>query len=210
MLTLYSSSLSANGRKVLAASVHLKLKPQVKNINVYRGDGQKAEYLAINPTGKIPALVDDTFTLTESNAILQYISEVYANFELYSQDSMERATISSWLFWESSQWQPVLTRLLSEFVGNKLLPELIPAPSAAPQWEIKELESLLVQLEEHLKYQAYIACNRLTIADFSVAGMMTYFKAARFPFSSYPAIKTWYGQIEKLPAWKETAVDPWR
>jgi len=60
MLTLYSTALSANGRKVL-----------------YRGEGRAAEYLAINPAGKIPALVDGDFTLCESNAILQYICEAH-------------------------------------------------------------------------------------------------------------------------------------
>lgn len=85
MLTLYTTPLSANGRKVLAVSHHLGLDPTVELIDVYKGEGRRPAYLALNPWGKIPTLVDDDFTLWESNAILQYLSEAYGDFKLSSR-----------------------------------------------------------------------------------------------------------------------------
>lgn len=191
MFTLYSTPLSANGRKVLAVSHHLGLKPLIRYVNVYRGEGYTPEYLAINPTGKIPSLVDGEFTLLESNAILQYISEVYGDFKLLSRDPKERACISSWLFWESAHWQPVLIQALSSFVGHKLRPQIVPAPSDPPEWENEQLQPLLKRLETHLQNHMFLACGRLTIADFSVGGMMTYFRSVGFPFVLYPKLSAW-------------------
>jgi glutathione S-transferase len=103
MLTLYSTALSANGRKVLAVSRHLELDIEVRLVNVYRGEGRDAGYLAINPTGKIPTLVDGDLTLYESNAILLYLSEAHAGCRLWSRDPKLRARMARWLFWESAQ-----------------------------------------------------------------------------------------------------------
>jgi glutathione S-transferase len=53
-MKLYTHHHSANGRKVLASSHHLKLDPEIILVNIYQGDGQKPDYLKINPFGKIP------------------------------------------------------------------------------------------------------------------------------------------------------------
>jgi|SRR5271157_435630 len=86
MVALYTTPLSANGRKVLAVSHHLGLAPEIRLVNVYRGEGRSAKYLAINPSGKIPTLVDGEFTLYESNAILQYLSEAHGEYRLWSRE----------------------------------------------------------------------------------------------------------------------------
>jgi glutathione S-transferase len=49
MFTLYTTPLSANGRKVLAVSQHLALAPEIKLVNVYQGEGRVPSYLAQNP-----------------------------------------------------------------------------------------------------------------------------------------------------------------
>jgi glutathione S-transferase len=122
-LKIYATPLSANGRKVLAVGRRLGLKPEIYDINVYRGEGLSPKYLAINPSGKIPTLVDGEFVLSESNAILLYLAEAHGANHLWSTDSKQRSRIAQWLFWESAHWQPTLIALLSELVGHRLLPE---------------------------------------------------------------------------------------
>jgi glutathione S-transferase len=207
--TLYATPLSANGRKVLAQVHHLGLEPTLHHVNVYRGEGQRPEYLAVNPSGKIPALVEGDLTLTESNAILQYVSEAHGGFRLSSPSPDERARIATWLFWEAAHWQPVLIELLSGLVGHRLLPDRVPPPASGVDWEAERLQPLVGRLEHRLVDHPYVALDRLTIADLSVAGMTTYFHAASFPFDAHPAIADWYGRIERLDAWRETAVDLW-
>ena len=86
MLKIYATPLSANGRKVLAVSRHLGLNADIHEVNVYRGEGRTPQYLAINPSGKIPTLIDGEFVLTESNAILLYLAEAHGANRLWSRD----------------------------------------------------------------------------------------------------------------------------
>ena len=209
MFILYTHPISANGRKVLAVAQYLKLEPEIKLINVYKGEGQTPEYLSINPLGKIPSLVDKDLVLWESNAILQYISEAYGNSILSPSSPQEKASIACWLFWESSHWQPSIANVLAAKVGHQLVPHLVPAPSEEPNWLDANFDRNVKFLETHLSNRAYLAGEKLTIADFSVAGMMTYFRFAKFPFDKFPNIARWHERIEGLDAWKKTAVDTW-
>jgi glutathione S-transferase len=210
MFTLYSTPLSANGRKVMAATHHLKLQPEVKLINVYKGEGRAPEYLAINPWGKIPTLVDGELTLWESNAILQYLSEAYGDYKLWSRDPKRRADISRWLFWESAHWQPAFVPVLSTFVGPLLVSETaVPAPGRV-NWSHEGFQTAVKSLDAHLKGREFIVGDELSIADLSIAGMMMYVRPARFPFEAFPHLGAWYERIEGLEAWKATAVGPWQ
>jgi glutathione S-transferase len=208
MLTLHTTPLSANGRKVLAVAHALGLSPAVKLVNVYRGEGQTPEHLAVNPAGQIPALTEGDFVLVESNAILVYLAEAHGDCALWSREPRARAAIARWLFWEASAWQPALTAVLTPPVAQKLglAP---PAPEALARWEDAGFQRVARLLDAHLRDREHLAGPAPTLADFSVAGMMTYARAARFPFDAYPHLAAWYERVEALDAWKATATAPW-
>jgi glutathione S-transferase len=209
MFTLYTTPLSANGRKALAVSHHLGLAPAIKLVNVYKGEGRTPEYLAINPSGKIPTLVDGDFILSESNAIVQYMSEAYGNCRLWSRDAQRRADIARWLFWESSHWQPAFIPALAAFVGQLLLPQTAPAAPVDVDWSNEPLQAQLTFLDAHLRGRQFIVGNELTLADFCVGAMMMYVRPAKFPFAAFQNIGAWYGRIESAEAWRATAAGPW-
>jgi glutathione S-transferase len=209
MFTLYTTPLSANGRKVLAVCRHLGLEPETRLVNVYKGEGRTPEYLAVNPQGKIPVLVDCDLTLSESNAILEYVSEAYAECRLWSREPKHRADISRWLFWESSQWQPVLAGILSSFVARELgLPGA--RVEVSVDWEEPAFQSAAAFLDAHLRGREFIVGDELTLADFSVAAMLMYVRHAEFPLDVFPSIDAWHARVEQVDAWKATAVAPWR
>jgi len=207
MFTLYTTPLSANGRKVLAVSHHLSLSPYVVVVNVYAGEGQRPEYLAVNPSGKIPTLVDGDFVLSESNAILQYIVDAYGGGALSSNDPRGRADIARWMFWEASQWQPALISVLTPVVAQRL--GLVAGAPSEATWSDQRFRATAALLDAHLSSRAFLVGDALTIADFSVAGMMTYARVGRFPFDAYPHIGAWYARIEELEAWRASATAPW-
>jgi glutathione S-transferase len=208
MLTLYATPISANGRKVLALVQQLGLSVLIKTVNVYEGEGKALAYRALNPSGKVPTLVDDDFVLTESNAILVYLSEAYGDFSLSSRSHTRRADILRWLFWESSHFQPVLTRFLAPRVRQILFPDSKARPPET-EWEHPELTPVLDQLESALSGRDFICGNEICIADFSIAGMTTYFHSTMFPSDGYPAISAWCARMDRLPAWASTAAQPW-
>ena len=209
MLEIYATPLSANGRKVLAVCRQLELNPEIHEVNVYRGEGRNPAYLAINPSGKIPTLVDGEFILSESNAILVYLAEAHGGDRLWSREAKQRGRIAQWLYWEAAHWQPALIAFLSEVVGHRLLPERVPRPRHAPDWSSALVQPILKTLETALGCAAFLAGPAATIADFSVAGMTTYFKAAAFPFQRFPKISRWYDRIEALESWRETLSPVW-
>ncbi len=210
MFTLYTTPLSANGRKPLALIHQLGLEPEIRLVNVYAGEGRAPAYLAINPLGKIPALVDGDFTLCESNAILVYIAEQYGSSRLWSREPRVRAEILRWLFWESSAWQPALSGLLAPTVGHRLLPKIVPAPAADPDWQSAQVTPLLAILNSQLGGRAFLTGPELTIADLAVAGMTTYFAQTKFPSRAWPDLGAWLARIEALEAWTASADPLWR
>jgi glutathione S-transferase len=209
VIKIYATPLSANGRKVLAVSRQLGLSAEIHDVNVYRGEGRSPEYLAINPSGKIPCLVDGEFVLTESNAILQYLTESHGANRLWPGEPQQRARIAQWLFWEAAHWQPTLIGFLSGLVGHRLFPERIPSPRLAPDWSSAAVQPTVTKLEAGLRGVQFLCGSELTIADFAVAGMATYFRAAAFPFERFPDIAAWYGRIESLESWRDTECPLW-
>lgn len=193
----------------MAVSRYLGLKPKIYDVNVYRGEGRTPQYLAINPSGKIPILIDGEFVLSESNAILLYLAEKHGANRLWSSDSKQRSRIAQWLFWESAHWQPTLIALLSELVGHRLLPERIPSPQHAPDWSMAVVQPVLHTLEAGLSSNAFLAASEPTIADFAVAAMTTYFRSAAFPFERFPKIADWYARIELFDSWRGTLSPLW-
>lgn len=204
MLKLYTTPLSANGRKVLMVSHHLGLSPEIHLVNVYRGQGRTPEYLAINPSGKIPSLVDSGLALWESNAILIYLAEAYGDCRLWATTPLARADIARWLFWESSQWQPALIAVLRDFVRQQLFPSPGEAPTRV-NWADATFLSQAGLLNGQLAGRPFLLGDELTLADFSVGAMMMYVRPAAFPFDAYPHIGEWLERIEALPAWQAAA-----
>ncbi|MEL6341293.1 MAG: glutathione S-transferase family protein [Myxococcota bacterium] len=209
LLTLYTTPLSANGRKVLALCRFLDLDPIIREINVYEGAGQHASYLAINPSGTIPFLTDGALALPESNAILLYLDEAYGHHRANSADQKDRARVASWLFWESAHWQTALIRVLAGTVGHRLLPAAVPEPKSSPDWDDAELVPVLQKLDAHLRSRAFMVGNAITIADLSIAGMTTYFDICDFPAHRYASIARWCESLNEHPAWRETASPLW-
>lgn len=187
-----------------AACHALGIRPVIVETNVYQGDGETQEYLGINALGQIPTLVDHHFVLTESNAIMVYLSETYAECALYGTTPRKRAAINRWLFWESSQWQPHLSHILGSHVGHILLPKIFPVPSATPHWKSEPLIRQVSLLERHLSEREWLVDENITLADFSVAGMTTYFATTHFPFEQYPNITAWYKKMSETDAWSMT------
>lgn len=207
MGTLYTTALSANGRKALAAVRHLALDLEVVEVNVYRGEGQSAAYRALNPLGKIPTLVDGDFVLWESNAILAYLSDAYGGGALLGKTARERADVLRWMFWEGSHWQPALIRVLAPRVGQVLFST--PGEPVTPPWDDAELGVSLRLLGSVLQSRRFVCGDEISAADFAVAGMTTYFGAAGFPEEAHPSIAAWLRRMDDLPAWASTAVAPW-
>jgi glutathione S-transferase len=207
MLQAYLDPCTVNCRKVLAGFELVGLPYQLRHVDYFAGAHKKPDFLAINPNGALPAVVDGDFSLSESNAILQYAADLIGAEPHYPKDLKRRADINRWLLWEASTWFPSCYTYLVEYVVKPLL-------NTAPDEAIIEKEAsnwhrLAAILDTRLAQSKWLAGDTVTIADIAVAAPMHVHKAQRLPLDDHPNLKRWMTDVEGLPCWRKTqaAVD---
>lgn len=201
--TLHVLPGSPNSRKVLAIVRHLDLEPELNLIDPKTGAHKQPDFLAKNPNGLLPVLEAGDFIVWESNAILQYIDDLHGN-RLGSADTQERADIVRWMFWETAHWGPQTGILTWENYLKQLFGQG-PADPARVEEGLTAYHKIAKILETHLKNRDFVACDRLTIADFSVAAPLTYAREAQHPLDDYKNIVAWMERMDEIPAWSESA-----
>jgi glutathione S-transferase len=137
MLQVYLDPCTVNSRKVLAGLQLIGMPYELRHVDYFTGAHKKPEFLAINPNGAVPAVVDGDFALSESNAILQYAADLADSDEHYPKDLKQRADINRWLLWEASTWFPSCYIYLVEYVVKPLLntePNEAVIEKEAPNW----------------------------------------------------------------------------
>src|SRR5262245_52532243 len=102
-MKLYGFPPSPNTWKVLAAARHMGLPLELEIVDLTKGQQRTNEYLALNPCGRTPVLVDGDLRLWESNAILQYLG-AKAGTPLWPEDARTRADIMRWQSWQLAHW----------------------------------------------------------------------------------------------------------
>ena len=102
-MKLYGFPASPNTWKVRALAAYLKMPLEFEFVDLTKGAQHTPAYLALNPTGRTPTLIDGDFKLWESNAILQYLASKTAT-PLCPNDAKSRADITRWQCWELAHW----------------------------------------------------------------------------------------------------------
>ena len=103
MLTLFDYLPSQNGYKIRLLLNQLERPYRTEIVSIFEGHGQRPDYLAINPTGAVPAIrLEDGRVLAESNAILFYLAE---GSRFLPNDSFARAKVLQWMSFESDYVQ---------------------------------------------------------------------------------------------------------
>jgi len=201
-MKLYGFPPSPNTWKVRAVAAHLGIPLELEFIDLTKP--RTPDYLAINPTGRTPTLVDGDFTLSESNAIMQYLASRTSN-SLWPEDARTRADIVRWQSWQLAHWSAdaclplIFQRLVKKFLNLGAPDEAVVAKAT----ECFNREARM--LDAHLAKQPYLVGDAVTLADFGVAASLFYAKEGELPLASYPHIQDWFGRVSALPAWRDTA-----
>jgi glutathione S-transferase len=107
-LTIWGRPNSVNVQKVLWCLAELELPYRRIDAGMQYGRNNEADYLAMNPNGRVPTLIDGDFVLWESNSIMRYLCMAYgADSPIYPNAPRRRAAIDRWLDWTLSTVQPV-------------------------------------------------------------------------------------------------------
>ncbi|MCA9665211.1 MAG: glutathione S-transferase family protein [Myxococcales bacterium] len=202
-MKLYVNPLSPNARKVIAVANHVKLDIDIEPVDLAKGQHKSPEYLALNPNGKVPTLVDGELKLWESNAIMQYMAGK-AKSDLWPADDAKRADISRWQCWQLAHFGPPCAEITYERVVKPMLQQQ-PGDEDKVKAAEERFHQFAAVLNGALEGKKFLVGDAVTIADFTVASTLTYAAPARIPLDSYTHIKAWLARLDEVPAWKASA-----
>ncbi|MGH8278015.1 MAG: glutathione S-transferase family protein [Gammaproteobacteria bacterium] len=200
-MKLYYSPLSSNSRKVRLVAALLDILLELENVDLPKGDQRRPEYLAINPMGKVPVLLDGDYVLPESAAIMIYLAESKPVNALYPIERRARADVNRWLFWAANHWSAAGAALAYEKVLKPRFFHAEPDPVQIQRQE-KMLADLALVLDAQLGKRPCIAGDALTLADLAIAPSFGGF--LEMPVHSCPHVQRWIARIRELPAWQAT------
>ncbi|HKU38524.1 MAG TPA: glutathione S-transferase family protein [Polyangiales bacterium] len=203
-MKLYVNLLSPNVRRVRLTAAVLGLQLEEKTVDFTKGEHKSPEYLALNPNGAVPTLVDGDFVLTESRAIMQYLASKKPEADLLPRDERARADVIRWQFWDAVHFSAhvgtlVFQRMLKPMFG-------MGDPDAAKIEEaLSNLRRFGAVLNDHLDGKPFVVGSALTLADLTLASTLMYTKQADVPIAEFPHVQAWFARISALDAWKRTS-----
>lgn len=143
----------------------LDIPHEVVPVDLMAGEHLKPDFLALNPAGKLPVLVDGDLVLTESSAIQLYLAEKYPQKRLIPEDLRERAQMLRWIFFLVTEIEQPLWRIA---LHTQLYPEALRAPDDVPA-ATRDCRRMIGVFEAHMRDRDFVAGDRLTVADFNAA-----------------------------------------
>jgi glutathione S-transferase len=135
------------------------------SVNLLAGEHRRPEFLAINPAGKVPALVDGDVVLTESVAIAVYLADKYPEKRLLPADPRDRAQAMRWLLFTTTELEQPLWRIARH---KFIYPEekRLPGDIALAREEFVAMAGVL---DRHMEDREYVVGDRASVADFVLA-----------------------------------------
>jgi glutathione S-transferase len=154
-----------------------------------------ADYLQMNPTAKVPTVIDGDATIWESNTILRYLAATYAP-QLTGATPAESTEVERWMDFVLAA---VNAGYLAAFKGAKLGAVDRPAGFDA---QLADLHAQMKIVSEHLDGREFLALDKLTIADIALAPILG--RCLNFPYDrpSMPGLEAWFELIAQRSAFK--------
>lgn len=195
MLKLLGRKTSGNVQKVLFALEEMGTPYTREDFGRQFENTKTADYLAMNPTAKVPTLVDGDTVIWESNTILRYLADTYGK-ELTGSTPGECTQVERWMDFLLAAVNP---GYMAGFKGSKL--EASDRP-AGFDGQIADLHGQMNIVDAHLQGKSFLALGKLTIADMALAPIMG--RCLNFPYerASMPALESWFASMSQRPAFQ--------
>ncbi|MGH8496254.1 MAG: glutathione S-transferase family protein [Gammaproteobacteria bacterium] len=206
MMTLYDYLPSQNGYKIRLLLSHLGQDYRTEPVSIFEGEGQRPEYLAINPTGAVPAIrLDDGRVLAESNAILSFLAE---GTRYYPDDRFLRARIQQWMSFEADYVQATMGSLRYWVMTGKAERRPAQLVDGKRAGGMKAMKILNRQFAD----RPFITGDDYTIADISLFAYAHLAPEAGIPLDDYPHFVRWVERVRGQPGFLDEihpySIDP--
>ena len=205
-LTIWGRANSVNVQKVLWCLAELDLSYERIDAGMAFGKNEQPEYLAMNPNGRVPTLVDGDYVLWESNSIMRYLNLAHGKgAPIYPQSPQARAAVDRWLDWTLSTLQPVdrpvfwaLVRTPKEKRDMVAIQKDVDAEAVV--WRIPE--ALLAT-------NSYIEGDQFTIADIALGAFARrWFGVEGVAKPKLPNLERWFALVSERPGFQKFIAPP--
>ena len=157
-------------------------------------------FLAVNPIGLIPAVIDGQVKLRESNTILRYLASKYGPEAIYPTDLEKRAQVEQWMDWVAYETS---ISLRGAFLGGQLNEPPWNNPWFVEQGR-KQITHEIEQLEEHLRSTGpYVTGRTFTIGDIPVGVVVNRWFHLQFERPEYSAVIRYYALLDEREPYRQ-------
>ena len=188
-------------RKACAVAKYLKLPIDYVYIDLSKGAQRKPDYLALNPNGKVPTLVDGEEIVREADSIICYLSDK-AGADLWPRDPRRQLDVIGWFSWNAQHFTRATGSLYFEHIIKARFGIGAPDPAEVSK-ALTDFRRYAAVLNDHLKGRKWLVGDGLTVADFSVAVTLPYAGPANIPLDEFAEVRRWHDQLNALDAWRE-------
>lgn len=192
-MKLYDLTLSGNCYKVRLFLSLIGQPVELIPVNLLKGEHKQPAFLALNPRGEVPVLLDADVRLIDSQAILVYLARRYADERWFPLDAQRQADIVGWLSFAANEMHhgPATARL-----GR-----LFGLPIDAALAESRALVALQL-LEQQLAEHVWLAgTDAPTIADVAVYPYAALAGEGGIDLAAFPAVEAWFSRLRELPGY---------
>ncbi len=172
-------------------------------LHVPRGESRAPEYLALNPMGKVPALIDGATQLWESNAINWYVAEKFPETRLLPPTIAGRAAVQRWLFFQTGHVTPACMAVYRTTNARVQTFWKVRGDAQAAEAGRAELARYLPVLNAALERGEWLE-REFSLADIAFAPHFWLLAEGGFDFSATPAVDAWQRRLFARSAWQET------
>ncbi|MBN9564155.1 MAG: glutathione S-transferase family protein [Alphaproteobacteria bacterium] len=202
---LWGRDTSSNVMKVIWLLEELKLPYERMDVGGAFGKTDTPSYRAMNPTGLVPTLQEDEFSMWESNAIMRYICMSAAGDLPYYPDLMrQRGRIDQWLDCQQTQ----LNRPMGVVFWGMVRTKPADRDAAALAQGVADAGRIWGFLEEPLSRHNYIAGDQLSIADIAWGVHVHRWFTMEIDRPPAPQLRAWYDRLLKRPVYKAHIARP--
>jgi glutathione S-transferase len=202
VLEIWGRKNSLNVQKVLWCCEELEIPFRRRDAGGLFGGTNEDEYLVRNPTGLVPTISDEGFTLWESNAIVRYLSAKQGTGTLWPEDPAERALADKWMDYQLGTLFPAFKDALLGLVRTPLEQREPPKIEAS----VRATADVLAVLDAHLRENEYVAGASLTMGEIALGSTVYRWLELDIQRPDLPALEAWHTRLAARPAYQKTVM----
>ncbi|HEX4445317.1 MAG TPA: glutathione S-transferase family protein [Polyangiaceae bacterium] len=200
MMRIHTAKTSPAGKRVRICAAELGVELEPLFLDIPNNEQRSPGYLAMNPMGKFPTLLDGDLVLWESAAILCHLAQTSPNGDkLYPRDPMRQADTLRWLFFGACHLDAYFTMLVVErFIKAR---QGLPPDEAVVASAGQSLARFMPVVDQQLARREYLT-GAFSLADIALGCTLELTSLVRYDDTPLPNVRAWLERLHARGSWR--------